>query len=298
MALQRIVVVPKPLEALPPMLAPAADDPESLAIAKRLEVARGEHAQSLAEMRALVADDPAITWLETPTAEALEGAALAITIGGDGTFLMVARHCRRTPLLGVNSSPSTSTGHYCIARPSTFSALLAAWRDGALELTELARIRSEIAGQTLPHDALNDVLFANRTPVSSTRYALRIGDATELQLSSGIWIATASGSTAAIHSAGGEIRPMHDHRLQWRVREPYLRDGEQRNLLHGFTDQAIDIVSRSDKNALYIDGHGEPFLVPRGARARLSPSPEPLCAYLVAPADHRREAPTPTSELD
>ena len=86
MALQRIVVVPKPLEALPPMLAPAADDPESLAIAKRLEVARSEHAQSLAEMRALVADDPSITWLETPTAESLEGAALAVTVGGDGTL--------------------------------------------------------------------------------------------------------------------------------------------------------------------------------------------------------------------
>lgn len=96
-------------------------------------------------------------------------------------------------------------------------------------------------------------MFANRTPVSSTRYALRIGDATELQLSSGIWVATASGSTAAIHSCGGEIRPMHDHRLQWRVREPYLRDGERRVLLNGFTDE-IEIVSRSDKNTLYWTG--------------------------------------------
>lgn len=298
MALQRIVVVPKLLEALPPMLDPAADDPESMAIARRLEVARGEHAATLASVRRIVASDPSVLWLETPSAEALEGAALAITVGGDGTFLTVARYCHKTPLFGVNSSPSTSTGHYCIAQPATFEALLASWREGALEPTELARIRSEIAGEALPHDALNDVLFANRTPVSSTRYALRIGDATELQLSSGIWVATASGSTAAIHSAGGEIRPMHDHRLQWRVREPYLRDGETRALLAGFTDLAIDIVSRSDKNALYIDGHGEPYLVPRGARARLSRSPEPLLAYLVAPPHHERGAPTPTSHLD
>ncbi len=284
MALQRIVVVPKPLEALPPMLDPAADDPESMAIARRLEVARGEHAETLAIVRRIVASDASVVWLETPSAEALEGAALAITVGGDGTFLTVARHCHDTPLLGVNSSPTTSTGHYCIALPTTFEALLTAWREGALEATELARIRSEVDGQTLPHDALNDVLFANRTPVSSTRYAIRIGDTTELQLSSGIWIATSSGSTAAIHSAGGEIRPMSDHRLQWRVREPYLRSGEPRVLLSGFTDEAIEIVSRSDKNALYIDGHGEPFLVPRGTRARLSRSPEPLHAYLVAPS--------------
>jgi len=298
MSSQRIVVVPKPLEALPPMLDPAANDPESLAIARRLEVARREHAASLRTVREVMAAQPDVTWLATPSRAGLAGAALVITVGGDGTFLTVARHCRKTPLFGVNSSPSTSTGHYCIAQPETLAALLEAWRDGALERTELARVRSEIAGKPLPYDALNDVLFANRTPVSSTRYALRIGDVTELQLSSGIWIATASGSTAAIHSAGGGIRPMHDHRLQWRVREPYLRDGETRALLFGFTDEAIDIVSRSDKNALYIDGHGEPFLVPRGARARLFRSPDPLCAYLVAPAVHLREAPPLTSELD
>jgi len=196
---------------------------------------------------------PCVSWVATPSADALAGAALIITVGGDGTFLTVARHCRATPVMGVNSSPSTSTGHYCIAHPDTFEPLLNAWRGGLLKTTALARIRGEIEGQRLPHDALNDVLFANRTPVSSTRYALRIGDATELQLSSGIWVATASGSTAAIHSCGGEIRPMHDHRLQWRVREPYLRDGERRVLLNGFTDE-IEIVSRSDKNTLYWTG--------------------------------------------
>ena len=80
MALQRIVVVPKPLEALPPMLDPAADDPESMAIARRLEVARGEHAETLAIVRRIVASDASVVWLETPSAEALEGAALAITV--------------------------------------------------------------------------------------------------------------------------------------------------------------------------------------------------------------------------
>ncbi len=285
MAPARIIVVPKPLEQFPPQLDDSADDPESIAIKRRLALARGEHVATLEYVRALTATMPCVSWLETPSAEALAGAALVVTVGGDGTFLTVARHCRATPLFGVNSSPSTSTGHYCIALPSTLEALLALWREGRLKTTPLARIRAEIEGQRLPHDALNDLLFANRTPVSSTRFALRIGDVTELHLSSGMWIATASGSTAAIRSAGGEVRPMHDHRLQWRVREPYLRDGETRTLLSGFTDDAIEIVSRSDKNALYVDGHGEPFAVPRGARARLYRSPDLLFAYLDAPTD-------------
>lgn len=280
MAVRSIVVVPKPLEALP-LFATAnagALDPEIAAIAQRISTARAEHAHAIATVRAILGDRDDVAWLETPAAEPIDGARLVVTIGGDGTFLTVARHAGVTPLLGVNSSPSTSTGHYCRARAETFAAVLDECLAGRAAPRELTRIRAEIDGARLPHDALNDVLFANRTPVSSTRYALRVGERTELQLSSGIWIATGSGSTAAILSAGGEVRPMTDPLLQWRVREPYLRDGP-RELLAGLTE-SLEIVSRSDKNALYLDGHAEAFTVGRGARARLYRSPEPLLAYV------------------
>ncbi len=278
--MHRIVVVPKPLEALPALPGADASDPELAAIAQRLGVARGEHAATIVRVREVLASEPHVVWLHTPSAEGLAGATLVVTIGGDGTFLTAARHAGTTPLLGVNSSPSTSTGHYCAARPDTFAAVLGECLGGARAPTSLCRIRAEVDGRPLPHDALNDVLFANRTPVSSTRYAIRVGDVSELHLSSGIWFATASGSTAAIRSAGGEVRPLSDLRLQWRVREPYLRDGIVHTLLAGFTASGVEVVSRSDKNALYVDGHGEAFAVPRGARARLYPSPEPLRAYL------------------
>lgn len=280
MAVRSIVVVPKPLEALTVFVTPdaAERDPENAAIARRIALARGEHAAAIAEVRAVMAGRDDVAWIETPAAEALAGARLVVTIGGDGTFLTVARHAGPTPVLGVNSSPSTSTGHYCRARAETFAAVLGDCLDGRSAPRVLTRIRVEIEGRALPWDALNDVLFANRTPVSSTRYALRVGERAELQLSSGIWIATGSGSTAAIHSAGGEVRPMTDALLQWRVREPYLREGP-RDLLAGFTEH-LEIVSRSDKNALYLDGHPDAFTLARGARARIYRSPDPLLAFV------------------
>jgi len=283
MAVQHVVVVPKPLELAPTLPDPNADDPESLAIARRLALARGEHATTIDLVRSALAERcPDARWLETPSAEGFVGADLIITIGGDGTFLTVARHATRQPLLGVNSSPSTSTGHYCAATPASFCAVLDAVLAGVRTATPLTRIRAEIDGQHLPFDALNDVLFAHRIPVSSTRYALRVGDRVELHLSSGIWIATGSGSTAAIRSAGGQICAMTDPRLQWRVREPYMGRGDDRRLLAGFTESGLEIVSRSERNALFIDGHAEPYAVGFGARARLFPSPDPLLAVLPA----------------
>ncbi|MBL8784326.1 MAG: NAD(+)/NADH kinase [Deltaproteobacteria bacterium] len=290
----RVVVIPKPLDALPAPAGPLGDDPETRAIATRLTLAREEHAASTATLRTLFAARwPDARWLETPSRAVLADADLVVTIGGDGTFLTVARHVDRTPILGINSSPSTSVGHYCGATARTVEAMLEAALSGALTPTPLTRIRAWIDGAELPYEALNDVLFAHRVPVASTRYALRVfaddpTDAThlaprhELQLSSGIWVATAAGSTAAIRSAGGVVLPITDPRLQWRVREPFIRDGVVLDLKGGLTEQPIDIVSRSDRNALFLDGHPEPWTVPFGGRARLERSPRPLFAYLDA----------------
>lgn len=281
MAVQHVVVVPKPLELIPTLPDPSADDPDSQTIARRLALARAEHGDAIEQVRAcLAARCPEARWLDTPSREGLSGADLVITIGGDGTFLTVARHATAQPLLGVNSSPSTSVGHYCAATPATFEGVLDAVLHGRASPTPLTRIRAEIDGQRVPFDALNDVLFAHRVPVSSTRYALRVGERVELHLSSGIWVATGSGSTAAIRSAGGEVCAMTDQRLQWRVREPYVGRGEARRLLAGFTESGLEIMSRSDKNALFVDGHADIYPVGFGVRARLYPSPDPLFAVL------------------
>ncbi|HOD00235.1 MAG TPA: NAD(+)/NADH kinase, partial [Myxococcota bacterium] len=48
---------------------------------------------------------------------------LVIAVGGDGTVLDIARFIRNTPLLAVNSSPSTSFGHFCATTSEGFPSL-------------------------------------------------------------------------------------------------------------------------------------------------------------------------------
>jgi len=261
----------------------SALDPGWAPIRRRLAAARSEHKATVAAVRqACAARAVTLSWVDDPSPERLAGATLIVAVGGDGTFLTAARYAGRVPVIGVNSAPTTSIGHYCIANAESFGAAL----DGALAAIlrgdmgiELTRIRCEIGARTLPFEGLNDVLFANRSPVSSTRYALHIGDESELHTSSGIWISTASGSSAAIYSAGGRHMAQDDRRLQWRVREPY-NQGTALRLLGGLSAGPIEILSRSDKNALFIDGQSEPYVVPFGQRCRLSIAPDPLYAFI------------------
>ncbi len=277
--MSRIVVVPKPLDALPSVKEPSGDDPESRAIAHRIGLARAEHAATIAAIGEwLGGTDLDVSWARSPSDRVVADASLVITIGGDGTFLTVARHVGSTPMLGINSSPSTSTGHYCGATTHTFAAVLDGIQNGAAPVS-LTRIAAAIEGEPVHPFALNDVLFAHRSPVASSRYALRVDDRSELQLSSGIWVSTATGSTAAILSAGGTEMHFDDPRLQFRVREPYSRGENRLTLLSGFCE-GLEIVSRSDKNALFLDGHQEPVAVPFGARVRIERANEPLFAFL------------------
>lgn len=278
MVAKRVVVVFKPIEAVESR--PLDGDPTLLAIAARRAVARGEHAATVDLVRTTLGAgglDAHITDRATP--EIFAGADLVVSVGGDGTFLHVARALGDQPLLGVNSSPSTSLGHYCAATPETFPEQIAAALAGTLRESELVRISVAIDGRPLPFTALNDVLFANVSPAASTRYALRLGEETELQLSSGIWVATASGSTAAISSAGGDVMAPEDRRLQYLVREPCPDRSGGPRLRHGYRDDAIELVSRSDRNALFLDGDVAPWPVPLGAVARLAAAPQPLRVF-------------------
>ena len=64
------------------------------------------------------------------------------------------------------------------------------------------------------------MIFSSRmpTPAAMTSYTLDIGSVSEPQRSSGLWIATAAGSTAAIRAAGGCILPLRSRKLQYLVR--------------------------------------------------------------------------------
>ncbi len=210
---------------------------------------------------------------------------LVITIGGDGTVLHASHAIAKTPVLAVNSSPTTSVGFLTAAGASGFEHALESVLRGQFAPVRLARMQVEVNGEVVTRRALNDVLFSHVCPASTTRYVISYDGKSEAQLSSGIWVATAAGSTAAIRSAGGRMMPPRSSRLQFVVREAFPRGGIRERvepaLTRGFISggQKLEIRSKTEAARLYVDGPHVVFPVEFGDRVSFAPSEEPLTLF-------------------
>lgn len=213
-------------------------------------------------------------------------ADLTITIGGDGTTLGTSHYVGQGALLGVNSAPGDSVGHFCSVQEANFAERFDALRAGEWRPVALTRLAVTLDEKPLPELALNDVLIAHDCPAATTRYLIRLGEHEEEQRSSGIWISTAAGSTAGIHSAGGRKMPLRSGRLQYLVRELYreVLNGQQRSyqLVHGIleTGTALTIASKMPEGWLYMDGARTAYRFPFGARATLQAAEQKLNLFL------------------
>jgi NAD+ kinase len=113
-----------------------------------------------------------------------------------------------------------------------------------------------INDRLLPYYALNDLLVAHANPAAMTSYTLRLGTISEPQRSSGLWIATAAGSTAAIRSAGGRMLPLRSRKLQYLVREPYNGGRYHYRLRRGMVgaETSLEVISKTRRGRLFMDG--------------------------------------------
>ncbi len=185
-----------------------------------------------------------------------KGHGLVVTVGGDGTLLEAARAVGETPILGVNSSPSTSLGFFAGAYAAGFPRVLREFLAGRSRPTSFTRMRVSVNGRALPVPVLNDVLFCHLIPAATTRYLVTVRGRTEEHRSSGIWFSTAAGSTAAIHSAGGRIMPVSSRRIQYLVREPFLGDGPAYRIERGSfgLGEEMQVKSKMRRAMIYLDG--------------------------------------------
>jgi len=187
-----------------------------------------------------------------------EGTRLVVAVGGDGTVLH-ASHCvgEAPPILGVNSDPIRSVGWLCGALPTDMTRVLEAVFDGNMRPTALSRLRAWIDDQELPAPALNDLLVASPTPASTSNYRLSVPQGTEVQRSSGVWVATAAGSTGALRAAGGHSQPLRSRRFQFRVREPARRpNAAPLRLVGDFVrpDEELELEWMGWEARVWIDG--------------------------------------------
>lgn len=201
---------------------------------------------------------------------------LVITIGGDGTLLRSAHFVTDQLLIGINSDPESSVGALCSLDAPEFPKKMEAILNGHYDVKGLHRIRIRLNNKKLPIEPINDVLFTNISPAATSRYLIELERKREEHKSSGIWIATPLGSTAAIHAAGGPPQPGHDERLQFLTREPYQGIYNPYELTKGFIEKnkRLKIVSLMIKSRLYLDGPVRFFTIEYGDTLSFQWSPD------------------------
>jgi NAD+ kinase len=204
---------------------------------------------------------------------------MIVTLGGDGTLLWASHLAdSSTPMIAINSAPDTSVGYFCAGDGQDVAEVLAQALEGKLKSSKLARMRVELGERVISTRVLNDALYCHESPAATSRYILQYSGEQERQMSSGVWVGPAAGSTAAIRSAGGKVLPVGSQRLQFVVREPYRGVDHKYDITKGMVAPGEDllITSRMTKGRLFLDGTQKVHAVGIGDRIRMSLSNEPL----------------------
>ena len=184
---------------------------------------------------------------------------IIISVGGDGTFLDAARRSSEGQLLlGVNSDPSWSIGQFCAANADNFETILRQTLS-APKFKKIYKLRATFINEKPLRtvECLNDILVCHANPAAMSRYTMTIGKITEEQRSSGVWLASAAGSTGAILSAGGKQLPIEKREIVYKPRELYCGRGRRRYQLTGGIvkpDQAVYITSLMPHGRIFLDG--------------------------------------------
>ena len=208
-----------------------------------------------------------------------DGWDLIVTLGGDGTLLWASHLAdASTPMIAINSAPDTSVGYFCAGDGHNVGEVLAEALAGRLKGSRLARMCVELGDRLISSRVLNDALYCHESPAATSRYILEHAGEQERQMSSGVWVGPAAGSTAALRSAGGKVLPVGSQKIQFVVREPYRGVDNRYELIKGMVPpgESLEITSRMTKGRLFLDGTQKVHAVGIGDRIRMTLSDEPL----------------------
>ena len=205
---------------------------------------------------------------------------LVVAVGGDGTLLDASHWTRQVPVLSVNSDPKRSVARFSACDIHQFPALLDNYALGNIKPVKLHRLTLTLNGKALKWPILNDVLIAAKCPAGTSRYRIKVGGREEEQLSSGIWVSTAAGSTAAILSAGGKALNPASAQFQYLVREPFEKKFGKRKLVNGVLKkgQSLEVISFMREGMMYLDGTSisQPFSIGDRLKVTLTAPPLPV----------------------
>jgi len=275
---------------------------------------------------------------------------LVVSVGGDGTALSAAHFLDHgtIPLLGINSDPITesdmdckkktderrSHGALCSCTSGNMADGIAKILGGGGKIEERARIQCTVKStfsETKLVPALNDLLIANPSPASVSRFRMGWlenvdtskmpdpagtsrplssfweratvqysqygtitrfgGKAYDMRnslnvWSSGIWVSTHTGATAAIAAAGG--MPMDDNskELQYLIREHMIEKTSDGKLAKGMDkgffneNEQMHLRWNSQKGKIFVDGPHMTHDLELGDEIMINPKAPPLLLYV------------------
>ncbi len=158
--------------------------------------------------------------IDEATAEAIEvGAAattaeltqcdLAVSVGGDGTFLYTARTVGTTPILGINLG---EVGFLTAVDPKeaidTVQTAVTRYQEGILSVTSLPRLQATGTNELDVPAAVNEVVIQTRRRGAGSNITIEVsidGQQYVTEQADGILLATPTGSTAYNLSESGPI---------------------------------------------------------------------------------------------
>jgi len=186
---------------------------------------------------------------------------LVVALGQDGLVANLAKYLEGQPVIGLNPDPQSYEGVLVPHAPDRALELLNAALEGRARIQQRTMVEVTLDdGQRLR--ALNEVYLGHQTHQSS-RYAIELGEAREVHSSSGVIVATGTGSTGwakSIHRQRRtelELPQPEDDALVAFVREawPSVASGTELTEAALGPGEALTITSRmNDRGVVFGDG--------------------------------------------
>lgn len=207
----------------------------------------------------------------------LDGTDLVVVLGGDGTFLRVARAIgeRGVPTVGVNLG---RVGFLAKVEPADLESALEGIAAGRYSTADRMRLSATIErpdGSRHTEACLNEVVVARAAQVRLIEVEVEVsGSHLATYLADGVVVATPTGSTAYSYSAGGALI---DPRLRNLIITPIAAYLSAIHSVVAGEDQVIHLIVREAYGGAVVsfDGqHDVPIAV--GERVEVRALPVPL----------------------
>lgn len=180
---------------------------------------------------------------------------LVVAVGQDGLVANVAKYLDGQPLAGVNPDPSTIDGALLAFNVDTFVAALPQMLQDERPFREATLAEAQTSDQQVLR-GFNEI-FVGVPTHQSARYRIRHGQQEEVQSSSGLIVATGSGSTGWLRSLRGAdsvFDPASDE-LHFVVREAWPGRGFGTTLTEGrVTREASLVIESRMEGVIFADG--------------------------------------------